>query len=62
MQRKRAETDLAPWKFDRREVGPHDVQFDILIAAFATPTCTRSKTIGSRGYSRWFRATKLWAA
>jgi uncharacterized zinc-type alcohol dehydrogenase-like protein len=24
------ETDLAPWTFDRREVGPHDVQFDIL--------------------------------
>ncbi len=21
--------DLAPWNFDRREVGPHDVQFDI---------------------------------
>ena len=25
-----AQTDLAPWSFDRREVGPHDVQFDIL--------------------------------
>ena len=25
-----AETDLAPWDFERREVGPHDVQFDIL--------------------------------
>ncbi|MFD0792107.1 NAD(P)-dependent alcohol dehydrogenase [Mucilaginibacter litoreus] len=25
-----AQTDLAPWDFDRREVGPHDVQFDIL--------------------------------
>ena len=25
-----AETDLAPWSFERREVGPHDVQFDIL--------------------------------
>ncbi|WP_158799220.1 NAD(P)-dependent alcohol dehydrogenase [Pedobacter sp. L105] len=25
-----AETDLAPWTFERREVGPHDVQFDIL--------------------------------
>jgi len=24
-----ANTDLAPWQFDRREVGPHDVQFDI---------------------------------
>jgi uncharacterized zinc-type alcohol dehydrogenase-like protein len=24
------QTDLAPWKFERREVGPHDVQFDIL--------------------------------
>ncbi|MFD2144925.1 NAD(P)-dependent alcohol dehydrogenase [Mucilaginibacter antarcticus] len=24
------ETDLAPWDFERREVGPHDVQFDIL--------------------------------
>ena len=23
------ETPLAPWNFDRREVGPHDVQFDI---------------------------------
>jgi uncharacterized zinc-type alcohol dehydrogenase-like protein len=23
-------TDLAPWDFQRREVGPHDVQFDIL--------------------------------
>jgi uncharacterized zinc-type alcohol dehydrogenase-like protein len=23
-------TDLAPWSFDRREVGPSDVQFDIL--------------------------------
>ena len=23
------DTDLAPWAFDRREVGPHDVQFDI---------------------------------
>jgi len=23
-------TPLAPWTFDRREVGPHDVQFDIL--------------------------------
>jgi uncharacterized zinc-type alcohol dehydrogenase-like protein len=23
-------TDLAPWNFERREVGPHDVQFDIL--------------------------------
>jgi len=22
-------TDLAPWDFERREVGPHDVQFDI---------------------------------
>ncbi len=22
-------TDLAPWSFERREVGPHDVQFDI---------------------------------
>jgi len=22
-------TNLAPWNFDRREVGPHDVQFDI---------------------------------
>ncbi|OCX53260.1 hydroxyacid dehydrogenase [Mucilaginibacter sp. PPCGB 2223] len=22
-------TDLAPWNFERREVGPHDVQFDI---------------------------------
>jgi uncharacterized zinc-type alcohol dehydrogenase-like protein len=25
-----AQTDLAPWSFERREVGPHDVQFDIL--------------------------------
>jgi uncharacterized zinc-type alcohol dehydrogenase-like protein len=25
-----AKTDLAPWNFERREVGPHDVQFDIL--------------------------------
>jgi len=25
-----AQTDLAPWNFQRREVGPHDVQFDIL--------------------------------
>jgi uncharacterized zinc-type alcohol dehydrogenase-like protein len=24
------QTDLAPWGFERREVGPHDVQFDIL--------------------------------
>jgi uncharacterized zinc-type alcohol dehydrogenase-like protein len=24
------ETDLAPWDFERREVGAHDVQFDIL--------------------------------
>lgn len=24
------ETDLAPWNFERREVGPYDVQFDIL--------------------------------
>ena len=24
------ETDLAPWSFNRREVGAHDVQFDIL--------------------------------
>ena len=24
------ETDLAPWNFERREVGPHDVQFEIL--------------------------------
>jgi len=23
-------SDLAPWSFERREVGPHDVQFDIL--------------------------------
>ena len=23
------DTELAPWDFDRREVGPHDVQFDI---------------------------------
>lgn len=23
------DTNLAPWNFDRREVGPHDVQFDI---------------------------------
>lgn len=23
-------TELAPWEFERREVGPHDVQFDIL--------------------------------
>src|SRR6202012_1870345 len=23
-------TDLAPWDFQRRDVGPHDVQFDIL--------------------------------
>ncbi|MCP9751486.1 NAD(P)-dependent alcohol dehydrogenase, partial [Ferruginibacter sp. HRS2-29] len=22
-------TPLAPWTFERREVGPHDVQFDI---------------------------------
>jgi uncharacterized zinc-type alcohol dehydrogenase-like protein len=25
-----AQTDLAPWNFERRDVGPHDVQFDIL--------------------------------
>ena len=25
-----AETGLAPWNFERREVGPHDVQFEIL--------------------------------
>ena len=24
-----SKTDLAPWDFERREVGPHDVQFDI---------------------------------
>jgi uncharacterized zinc-type alcohol dehydrogenase-like protein len=24
------ETDLAPWQFERREVGPHDVQLEIL--------------------------------
>ncbi|GGH19132.1 NAD(P)-dependent alcohol dehydrogenase [Mucilaginibacter phyllosphaerae] len=24
------QTDLAPWDFERREVGPHDVQFEIL--------------------------------
>lgn len=24
------QTDLAPWNFERREVGPYDVQFDIL--------------------------------
>ena len=24
-----AESPLAPWNFERREVGPHDVQFDI---------------------------------
>lgn len=27
---KSAETDLAPWNFERREVGPHDVQIEIL--------------------------------
>ncbi|MCX2449730.1 NAD(P)-dependent alcohol dehydrogenase [Pedobacter sp. PLR] len=25
-----ADTNLAPWAFERREVGPHDIQFDIL--------------------------------
>lgn len=25
-----AKSELAPWNFERREVGPHDVQFDIL--------------------------------
>ena len=25
-----AKADLTPWDFERREVGPHDVQFDIL--------------------------------
>ncbi|MBO0931219.1 NAD(P)-dependent alcohol dehydrogenase [Fibrella aquatilis] len=25
-----ATSDLAPWDFERREVGPHDVQFDIM--------------------------------
>jgi uncharacterized zinc-type alcohol dehydrogenase-like protein len=25
-----AETDLAPWNFERRDVGPHDVQLEIL--------------------------------
>ena len=25
-----SKSDLAPWNFERREVGPHDVQFDIL--------------------------------
>jgi uncharacterized zinc-type alcohol dehydrogenase-like protein len=25
-----ATTPLAPWNFQRREVGPHDVQFDIM--------------------------------
>jgi alcohol dehydrogenase (NADP+) len=25
-----AKAELAPWSFERREVGPHDVQFDIL--------------------------------
>ena len=24
------ESDLAPWNFERRDVGPHDVQFDVL--------------------------------
>ena len=24
------ETDLAPWSFERREPGEHDVQFDII--------------------------------
>lgn len=24
-----AQSDLKPWSFERREVGPHDVQFDI---------------------------------
>ncbi|MCI0474575.1 MAG: alcohol dehydrogenase catalytic domain-containing protein, partial [Ignavibacteria bacterium] len=25
-----SKSELAPWNFERREVGPHDVQFDIL--------------------------------
>lgn len=25
-----ATSELAPWDFERRELGPHDVQFDIL--------------------------------
>eukprot|EP01132_Coremiostelium_polycephalum_P019536 gene19536-23224_t len=25
-----AQTDLAPWNFERREVGPHDIQIEIL--------------------------------
>ena len=54
-------TPLGPFSFDRREPGPHDVQFDITVAS-ATPTSIRSATNGAGRFFRWYPATRLSAA
>jgi hypothetical protein len=41
-----ATTDLAPWNFERRELGPHDVQFDIHFVEFATVIASNKKRLG----------------
>ena len=55
------ETDLAAWDFERREVGPHDVQFDIQFCGVCHSDLHQIKTTGSRVYSRWCRDMKLLA-
>ena len=53
-----ASSPLAPFTFERREPGPHDVQIEILYAASAIPTCTRRTTTGAIRSIRWCRATR----
>jgi hypothetical protein len=54
-----AVTPLAPFSFERRELGPHDIQIDILYCGFVTPIFTRPAMNGEVLSFQWFPDMKL---
>lgn len=53
-------SDLASWDFERREVGAHDVQIEIMYCGVCHSDLHQIKMTVFPDYFQWFQGTKLW--
>jgi hypothetical protein len=54
-----AKADLAPWKFNRRALGPNDVLVEIVTQEFVIQTFIKLEKNGAKQYFPWFQVMKL---
>lgn len=52
------ESNLAPWNFERRDVGPHDVQLEIIYCGVCHSDLHQIRNDWFPEFSPWFPVTK----